>query len=158
MGLFCHAWLFFPSSSCSMWLLTPSLLAVNCLSCSPSGGPGPPSFPPPLVDPISLRYQAMPHSSVGHLCLLSLARLLSLTGLPHWPWGAGSVAVPHLHGCAWFWSPGSESSYEICITNTIINIIWYKIKIFKHFVIFQKICFLKGQPSENLVPFFYIYG
>jgi hypothetical protein len=29
---------------------------------------------------------------------------------------------PHPRGSAWFWSRESASSYEICITTTIINI------------------------------------
>ncbi len=71
---------------------------------------------------------------------------------------------PHPHGSAWFCSPGSssgiripnadsrfgsgpKSSYvkitaEILITNTIINIMWYKI--FKHFVAFQKSVYFKS--------------
>jgi hypothetical protein len=36
LGPLCHAWLFFPSSSCSM--LPPSLLGLDCLSNSLSGG------------------------------------------------------------------------------------------------------------------------
>ncbi len=51
MGPLRHVWLFFPSSACSMRLLTPALLAVNCLSCSLLGGPGPPPFPPPGLTP-----------------------------------------------------------------------------------------------------------
>ncbi len=52
MGPLCHTWLFFPSSSCSMRLLSPPLLAVKCLSCSlPGGGLGPPSLPPPGLTP-----------------------------------------------------------------------------------------------------------
>ncbi len=47
MGPLCQAWPFFPSSSSSVRLLSPPLLAVNCLSCSPLGGPGPPSSPHP---------------------------------------------------------------------------------------------------------------
>jgi hypothetical protein len=43
LGPLRHAWLFFPSSSCSM--LPPSLLGVYCCSCFLSGGPGPPSPP-----------------------------------------------------------------------------------------------------------------
>jgi hypothetical protein len=35
----------------SMRVLSPPLLAVNCLSCSPLGGSGPPSFPPPGLTP-----------------------------------------------------------------------------------------------------------
>jgi hypothetical protein len=43
LGPLRHAWLFFPSSSCSM--LPPSLLRVDCSSRFMSGGPGPPSPP-----------------------------------------------------------------------------------------------------------------
>ncbi len=44
---------------CSMRVLPPPLLLINCLSCSPLGGPGPLPFPPPpRVDPIFLRVQA----------------------------------------------------------------------------------------------------
>ncbi len=49
LGPVCHAWLLFPSSSCSM--LPPSLLTVDCLSRSLSGGPGPPSPPSPVLTP-----------------------------------------------------------------------------------------------------------
>ncbi len=51
LGPLHHAWLFVPSSSCSMLLLTPSLPAVDCLSRSLSGEPGPPSFPLPGLTP-----------------------------------------------------------------------------------------------------------
>ncbi len=50
----CAQWVLFvtpDSSSClpchSIRLLTPPLLVINCLSCSPLGGPGPPQFPHP---------------------------------------------------------------------------------------------------------------
>jgi hypothetical protein len=54
MGPLCHTRPFFPSSSRSMMLLSPPLLAVNCLSRSLPGGPGPPSSPPPGLTPFSL--------------------------------------------------------------------------------------------------------
>ncbi len=47
LGPLHHAWLFFPSSYCSM--LPPSLLGVDCLSRFLSGGPGPPSPPFPTM-------------------------------------------------------------------------------------------------------------
>jgi hypothetical protein len=43
-----------PSGSppgCSMDVLSPPLLQIDCLSCSPLGGPGPPSAPLPIVTP-----------------------------------------------------------------------------------------------------------
>ncbi len=39
------------------------LLQINCLSCSPLGGPGH-LRPPPHSDPISLRVPALPHLSI----------------------------------------------------------------------------------------------
>jgi hypothetical protein len=66
MGPLRHAWLFFPSSSCSMRLLSPPLLAVNRLSCSPPGGAGPSLTPPSRVDPISLGFQAPSYLSVRY--------------------------------------------------------------------------------------------
>ncbi len=53
MGPLCHTWPFFPSSSRSMMLLSPPLLAVNCLSHSLPGGPGPHLSPPPGLTPFS---------------------------------------------------------------------------------------------------------
>ncbi len=70
LGPLCHAWLFFPSSSCSMLPL--SLLGFDCLSRSLSGWPGSPSHPSPgltpfpWADPISLRSQATPYPFAGH--------------------------------------------------------------------------------------------
>jgi hypothetical protein len=64
MGPLCHTRPFFPSS-CSMLLLTPSLLAVDCLSCSPDGGPG------PLSPPTPLRLTPFPLGPRQHSTLLS---------------------------------------------------------------------------------------
>jgi hypothetical protein len=47
-------------------LLPPPLLAVNCLSCSSLGGPGPSSSPPTRVDLISLGFQAISLPSVRY--------------------------------------------------------------------------------------------
>ncbi len=67
MGPLCHTWPFFPSSSRSMMLLSPPLLAVSCLSCCLPGGPGPPSSPPPGLTPFSLcsRQHPVPLSDTG---------------------------------------------------------------------------------------------
>jgi hypothetical protein len=71
--ILCARWVLFvtPDSSsrlprCSMMLLPSPLLVINCLSCSPLGGPGPPPFPPTRVDPISFRLQAPSRFPVGH--------------------------------------------------------------------------------------------
>ncbi len=64
IGPLSHAWPFCSSSSCSMRLLSPPLLAVNCLSCSPLGGPGPPSFLPPGLTPFPSGSRHHPTSSL----------------------------------------------------------------------------------------------
>ncbi len=66
-----HTWLFFPSSSCSM--LPPSLLGVDCLSPSLSGGPGPPSTPPPplLSWPHFRQVPGKPYPRVEHSSFLT---------------------------------------------------------------------------------------
>ncbi len=63
MGLLCHVGQDSSSSFpvCSMRVLPPPLLLINCLSCSLSGGPGSPPFPLSQLDPISLRVQAPSH-------------------------------------------------------------------------------------------------
>ncbi len=76
MGPLCHAWLFFPSSSCSMQLLTTSLLAVDCLSCSLSGGPGPPSSPPSGSSPFPLGPRQYPTLLTGTSVVTVLIFLL----------------------------------------------------------------------------------
>ncbi len=63
MGPSCHAGLVFQSlPGCSMRVLSSPLLLINCLSCSPLGGPGPPPFP----YPISLRVHAPSRAFVGY--------------------------------------------------------------------------------------------
>ncbi len=55
----CHAWLFFPSSSC--YMLPPSLLGLECLSRPLSG-----LAPLPWADPVSPRSWTTPYPFVGH--------------------------------------------------------------------------------------------
>jgi hypothetical protein len=66
----CARWVSFvtPDSSsslpvCSMRMLPPPLLLINCLSCSPSGGPGPPPFPPLGLTPFPSGSRHLPVSS-----------------------------------------------------------------------------------------------
>ncbi len=56
----------------SMRVLPPPLLLINCLSRSPLGGPGPPPFPLPWVDPISFRVQAPSCFFVGYTPFISI--------------------------------------------------------------------------------------
>ncbi len=69
----CAWWVSFvtPDSSsslpaCSMRVLPPPLLLINCLSCCLSGEPVPSPIPPPQVDPISIRVQASTCFFVGY--------------------------------------------------------------------------------------------
>jgi hypothetical protein len=66
----CARWVLFvtPDSSsglpgCSMRVLPPSLLLINCLSCPPPGGPGPPPFPLPGLTPFPSGSRHLPVSS-----------------------------------------------------------------------------------------------
>ncbi len=60
---------------CSMRVLTPPLLLINCLSCSPLGGPGPPPFPSPGLTPFpsgSMHLPALSSATVNAHFLLSM--------------------------------------------------------------------------------------
>jgi hypothetical protein len=48
---------------CSVRVLPPPLLLINCLSCSPLGGPGPPPFPPPGLTPFFSGSRHLPAST-----------------------------------------------------------------------------------------------
>jgi hypothetical protein len=63
MGPPCYAGLSSNLLGCSMRVLPPPLLLINCLSCSLPGGPGPPPFPPPGLTPFPSGSRHLPASS-----------------------------------------------------------------------------------------------
>ncbi len=63
----------------SMKVLPFPLLLINCLSCTPLGGSGPPPFPPPGLTPFPSRFRHLPASSLDTRTMtLEIYRLMIL--------------------------------------------------------------------------------
>ncbi len=73
---------------CSMRVLPPPLLVINCLSCSLHGGPGPPPFPPPGLTPFPSGSRHLPASSSdthNNSFILVFLKLINFVVTPEGP-------------------------------------------------------------------------